>query len=593
MASTSSSATPKNIVICSDGTGNTANKNRGTNVFKLYESLDLNNAGGKPQLGIYHDGVGTEKLKLIRALAGAFGIGLSRQVKQLYAEIARAYAPGDRLFLFGFSRGAFTVRTLAGLIHHCGIIDVSKVDDDKHLEKLAKKAYRAYRKNYRTVTLEVLHWMREKLSLLPDGTPAQNFCKAYAHGFQRDSGSGSQDPCKGKVIAFLGVWDTVDAVGFPVAGVAKVFNTLIYRFKFKDKRLLPCVERACHAVAIDDERLTFHPEMWEETAKRSAMPARDPADSKRGLWRRLAALFRSMFSKSGDTHVVTGTDSRIEQVWFPGVHSNVGGGYPRQGVSLVALHWMMRRAEAAGLEFVSGAIDDVGERMNISDKLYDSRAGMAVYFRYRPRNVWDELRRPNEPPQKIHVSAFERVGQGFDGYTPILPKKFEVTGVDQGVGKMIADLCQIPLSDLSRERAWQSLASFPKNPPSEDLDAHRDSVKQWVGWRTRNHFYFFALTILLVVLPWLMQILLPQRVVSSVILLNNSLLLQVGTGVLLLLLLVVAYLFGLFGRWRLEKELSRFWHRRRPIIRELLGPSGPSGRTVPFTTAATPSTVRR
>ena len=96
---------PKNIIICADGTGNTTIKGRGTNVFKLYEAVDQNGHRFDPaavqQVAIYHDGVGTETLKWARLFAGAFGWGLSRNVKQLYGELARVYDPGDHIFLFG------------------------------------------------------------------------------------------------------------------------------------------------------------------------------------------------------------------------------------------------------------------------------------------------------------------------------------------------------------------------------------------------------------------------------------------------------------------------------------------------------------
>src|SRR5262245_56889357 len=122
----------KNIVICSDGTGNTAILGRGTNVFKLFEAIDLNGHRTDPhlvpQIALYDDGVGTERFKPLKIFAGMTGFGLSRNVKQLYKELVRVYDPGDRLFLFGFSRGAFTVRTLAGLITTCGMVDIAKLD---------------------------------------------------------------------------------------------------------------------------------------------------------------------------------------------------------------------------------------------------------------------------------------------------------------------------------------------------------------------------------------------------------------------------------------------------------------------------------
>jgi uncharacterized protein (DUF2235 family) len=151
---------PKNIVICSDGTGNTAIKGRGTNVFKLYEAVDFDGHRTDPakirQLGFYDDGVGTGRLKPLAAFGGAFGVGLSRNVRQLYADLARVYERGDRIFLFGFSRGAFTVRSLSGFIAACGIVDRQHPDctSDDELRHRVYQAYKAYRDRYRTWLME-------------------------------------------------------------------------------------------------------------------------------------------------------------------------------------------------------------------------------------------------------------------------------------------------------------------------------------------------------------------------------------------------------------------------------------------------------
>jgi uncharacterized protein (DUF2235 family) len=122
----------KNIIICSDGTGNTAIKDRGTNVFKLYEAIDLNGHRTDPtlapQVALYDDGVGTETFLPLKLLGGAFGWGMKRNVLKLYTGLVRIYDPGDRIYLFGFSRGAFTVRTLAGLIAKCGILDWNELN---------------------------------------------------------------------------------------------------------------------------------------------------------------------------------------------------------------------------------------------------------------------------------------------------------------------------------------------------------------------------------------------------------------------------------------------------------------------------------
>ena len=138
---------PKRIIVCSDGTGNTAIKGRGTNVFKLFEAVDLDghrfNAAVTPQIAIYDDGVGTEQFKPLKIFGGATGWGLSRNVKHLYKELARIYDPGDEIYMFGFSRGAFTIRTLVGFIATCGLVDPEKLNPKTfgNLQSTVRKAY--------------------------------------------------------------------------------------------------------------------------------------------------------------------------------------------------------------------------------------------------------------------------------------------------------------------------------------------------------------------------------------------------------------------------------------------------------------------
>ena len=111
----------KNIVLCSDGTGNSAGVVTITNVRRLYQALDLSNPA--EQIAFYDDGVGSGGSKTVRILGGVFGIGLARNVRQLYRFLCDTYQPSDRIYLFGFSRGAFTVRVLAAVIAKCGIVD--------------------------------------------------------------------------------------------------------------------------------------------------------------------------------------------------------------------------------------------------------------------------------------------------------------------------------------------------------------------------------------------------------------------------------------------------------------------------------------
>ncbi|MGE3166797.1 MAG: DUF2235 domain-containing protein [Planctomycetota bacterium] len=365
----------KNIVLCSDGTGNTAIKGRGTNVFRLYESIDLHgwttDSSAPRQLAFYDDGVGTGGIKPVRLAAGAFGWGLSRNVKKLYAALARVYEPGDRIYLFGFSRGAFTVRTLAGMIAECGVISHAKCETPDRLRAAVERAYELHRQHYRT---RLQKWMgrgrtRPGAAQLASGATENTAVQRFRQAHTVDEPT---------TIEFMGVWDTVDAVGLPFEGASRFWNEYIYCYKFPDYMLSPKVKRAAHALAIDDERRSFHPLLWDEREE---------------------------------------THDRIEQVWFSGAHSNVGGGYPKQGVSIVALDWMLRRAERAGLRFLESDREYYREHANIHDQLYDSRAGLGMYYRYRPRDI-EATCRANGVKPRVHISAVERASLATQDYAP-------------------------------------------------------------------------------------------------------------------------------------------------------------------------------
>jgi uncharacterized protein (DUF2235 family) len=355
---------PTNIVLCSDGTGNSTIKNRGSNVYKLYEAVDLETPPGEcPQVAFYDDGVGTGSLKLLRIIGGAFGYGFARNVRDLYTQLCRAYRPHDRIYLFGFSRGAYTVRALAGMIATCGIVDADTLSE-RDLGRAIREAYAVYRRRYR-----------------PERWHADATRRAEEFRRRRRVHQPG-DPVR---IAFMGVWDTVGAVGLPDDAWLKKVLWVLTGFRipwFKHYHLGDIVDRACHALALDDERQTFHPVLWDE---RSASGEPDP---------------------------------RLDQVWFAGVHSNVGGGYPKQGMSLVALHWMMRQAGAVGLRFTALDSRIYYERQNVHDKLYDSRRGLGSFYRYSPRDLTAISAKFGITHSRVHASAFDRIGLRTDGYAP-------------------------------------------------------------------------------------------------------------------------------------------------------------------------------
>lgn len=512
----------KNIIVCSDGTGNTAIKGRGTNVFKLFEAIDLNghrtNPPLVPQVAIYDDGVGTEDFKPLKVFAGITGWGLSRNVKDLYKELVRVYDPGDRIFLFGFSRGAFTVRTLAGFIGTCGILDVKPLETNAALEDAVDRAYREYRQRYRTTLMKLVR-----------GEPRPQTIAAFR---QRHCLPGDVP------IAFIGVWDTVDAVGMPFH-IADVINAAIYRFKFPDRTLNGCVERACQALSIDDQRDAFRPLLWQYV---------------------------------GDD------DRRIEQVWFSGAHSNVGGGYPKQGMSLVTLAWMLRKAEESGLRLIPFDRAFYPEHANVDDKLYDPRAGLGVFYRWKIRDV-AALCRAHAVPPAIHLSALERVAHGTDDYAP---------------GNLAPDARVVitPTGDPTADAAAAARARAVESVLRRAHAAGRPLLSRvWGAMTTGLVAYYVYLAACLATLiaasspeagagrwkPWL-YVKNAVVLVWNVVTVNGDALLGSAQQLLslrwLLVLLVggfvVSYALMTGANRRMSRVFSEFWHRWQPVLREEL-----------------------
>ena len=499
---------PKNIVVCSDGTGNSANKDRGSNVFKLFEALDLTGHLANPprveQIAIYDDGVGTESFKPARIMGGAFGWGLSRNVRELYAALVRSYNPKDRIFLFGFSRGAFTARTLGGFITSCGILDRKKYDTDADLRQAVEDVYKVYRSKYMTGFNRAV---RKRMRRDPaEESPAAARFKAQSARFRE-----KHAPHEVK-IAFIGVWDTVDAVGLPFDHLADFINYFIYPFKFGDRGLSDSVERACHALAIDDERHTFHPLMWNETAENGA---------------------------------------RVSQVWFSGVHSNVGGGYPKQGMSLVSLDWMMSQAEAGnvGLQFNAADRAYVRDHANVNDKLYNSRAGYAVFYRYKPRDIAAFCSSANTAP-KIHDSVFDRILRQTEGYAPgNLPTSMKMVATDGAHARQPA-------------RAAAITASF------KGTYSPLDRVPTLVKLRRVSHYVFLALSFALAAVLVIPQLSAEKgwwSLAKALFSLDQNTLitgfmLHPWPAGILLALIAVFFKIELSAEESMRRRFSAFWH---------------------------------
>lgn len=420
---------PKRLVVCSDGTGNSSAKLLKTNVWRLYDAIDLGPAPDSdptPQLAFYDDGVGSSSFLPLAILGGAFGHGLARNVMDAYTFLCRHWNEGDELYFFGFSRGAFTIRILTGLIYEQGLIKDYGSESD--LAAKVDAAYGRFRSSFADDASRADSSWLPKLGQLPEALLGRLRRAAPAQ-------AGGDAPAVAEVkpkIAFVGVWDTVDAYGFPIEEMTRGFDKFVLPILMRDRKPAPCVERAVQILALDEERNSFHPVLWDE---RSAS-----AQGNRG-----GPPQRKIAAENG--HV---DGASIAQVWFPGVHSDIGGGYANDRLAHGALMFMIERIDRArhenfGLRLHRPTVERYRALADIDAPLHDSRKGIAGYYRYLPRR-FDFLHslRPQEsgasydpsgptdqnpdiPVPLVHESALIRIGHGAEGYAPIImPTRYKV-----------------------------------------------------------------------------------------------------------------------------------------------------------------------
>jgi uncharacterized protein (DUF2235 family) len=460
----------RKIVLLSDGTGNSSAKVWRTNVWRPFEALDLS---GSDQVAFYDDGVGTSSFKPLAILGGAFGFGLRRNVIALYKFACRNYRDADdELFGFGFSRGAFTIRIVMGLISSQGLI---KADNEATLDSLAKAAYRAYRRDrYPNLKLEAPYQFVRNL-----------FGPAYPPEGVR----------KNVKIRFVGVWDTVAAYGMPIDEMTRGIHRYLWPIELPNNNLADSVARACQALALDEERTTFHPQLWNEAgankAGGNASEANAPAVD------------------SGDRRFIK--DERISQVWFAGVHSNVGGGYPDDSLAYIPFVWMITEAQRCGLKFKSDAVpppalpadpDTFKNAISKRDKdgrLYDPRKGLGGYYRYGPRKLVPDFYPESKKQEddevsvgyaKIHESVFKRVSNRAHAYAPVgLPPYYDVVKED---GEIVSP---------DRFKIAPATNPFETSKAAAQRALAQEHVWNGVWWRRIVYFATVGATLGLVMFP--------------------------------------------------------------------------------------------
>lgn len=314
------------LVICADGTWNRPEedlqKDVPTNVLRMARAIRPMAEDGLPQHVFYDWGIGSYHNAVI---GGVTGQGIHKNIMDAYRYIVQNFTPGTDIYLFGFSRGAYTVRCLCGLINNCGILKRADA-------RLIQQAFEHYKK---TGTA----WS-------PSGPKSVAFRSEHSH--------------ESREIRFVGAWDTVGALGVPFS----LMGLFDRKDEFYDTKLGSNVRVARHALAIDERREDFEPTLWE---------ARDGLD--------------------------------LEQVWFAGSHSDVGGGYPADDQDRFAsdspLQWMVQQAGNAGLD-----IEDhlpAGIRPSPTAALHNSRRHVFRFSKPLIRNLT-----PDNIKTTIHPSVGER-----------------------------------------------------------------------------------------------------------------------------------------------------------------------------------------
>ncbi len=316
----------KRIVICCDGTWNKPDS-KPTNVVKMARGI-MPYVNRHHQVVFYDQGVGTQGL-FDKYIGGAFGLGVSKNILDAYRFIVHNYHPGDEIFCFGFSRGAYTVRALGGLLHTIGLIPKNELDT-------LSQAYSFYRTH-----------------------PKKRDHDVYTNNLRPN-------------IAMIGVWDTVGALGSPTPLFRKITNRWI---GFFDTTLSEHVKHAYQALALDEKRHLFTPDLWTGSVN---------------------------------------ADQTVDQRWFPGVHSNIGGGYPDSGLSDITLTWMIDKARLLGLSFEPSFIKELNP--NPDGKLYDSfSTGFALLDKFNNTSGIRNINGDKElPPINVTIDGSIRLKENYD-----------------------------------------------------------------------------------------------------------------------------------------------------------------------------------
>lgn len=390
---------PRRLVVCCDGTWDSADGGEAaSNVVRIARSVKPIAANGMPQIVYYHPGVGTGN-GLDKLIGGATGVGLARNVRDAYAFIVNNYVPGDEIFLFGFSRGAYTARSISGLIDTIGLLGERQMGG--FLDAWAFYRMSSAEKRQHQAAFD-----------------------AQFDGRQTDVS-----------IKCIGVWDTVGSLGIPSNRIVGRLPICRANYKFLSVKLCPSVEYAFQALAIDEKRAAFPPSVWD----------RDP--------------------RAPATQV-------IRQVWFAGVHADIGGGYKEHGAADLSFLWMV----AQTWDLLDFDADDIAAELDKSQAyeqatLHESATGIwrnVIGIKHRKLGTGVN--------EEVHPSAIRRLatkGSGPGGKNPYNPSQ----------KKELEAMPVAALLPIEQKFSW--IAPSPPSPNTEPLfkqsNSLCDGIVRWLG----------------------------------------------------------------------------------------------------------------
>ncbi|SMR45805.1 unnamed protein product [Zymoseptoria tritici ST99CH_1E4] len=342
----------KRLILCEDGTWlNSAGETLSgaldipSNITRLSRAIKAVSSDGIQQVVYYHQGIGAGGGITNRIVGGATGKGLAENVREGYAFLATNYVPGDEVYIFGFSRGAFTARSIAGLIGDVGMLSR---DGLPFFPEIFKDVRNKHDENYRPKHPDV-----------PFPNKPSALDSAYAKELQRRGLTRL-----GVRIKVVGVWDTVGALGTPKIGWLTrlgLQSSSMRELSFYDTSLDDCIEHAFQALALDERRFAFPPALWEK---------------------------------------LEGNQTTLRQVWFPGAHSNVGGGYEDQQIATISLAWMMSQCQP----FLDFDLDYIHDEWEQNEMEYE------------------------EAGEKIRPWSFGKIFSGMDGIYALGGTKIRTPG---------------------------------------------------------------------------------------------------------------------------------------------------------------------